>query len=229
MTDDENTTTEQTKKSRSQQSRPENGPPRDESEESLLRGTIPRRAAIGGILAAGGFVAWQSLGDNADPNPGEESPDTDEESTVSPWRYEREVREKYQSQQTSLVPSFDYDQVDIKSERADGSVTRIAATPAASRNGDQLLFVVEDGFGQQLRESLTGFFTAGMEPSQQRQTMIGGSEITFDVHAGEIITIATGAQRTDSGEEVYIVRGETADIIKPLIDEYDEQAMEWKV
>lgn len=216
--------------------------PNSSGTSSVLQSTpVSRRSIIGSLLAVGGVAIWRlAAGDSeSDPSAGgnESEPDsqtepnkndqeTDDETAVSPWRYEQQKREQYHSKQTSLAPRFDYTRTTVESDSDDEPIEKIVASPSAAETGDQLLFLVEAGFGSQLTASLVAFSTNSDSADLTHHTEIAGVNTEFDVHVSNDFAIGTASHtptgRDKTGEEVYIVRGDTAETVRTLIDTYDE-------
>ncbi|WP_262177993.1 hypothetical protein [Haloarcula laminariae] len=204
----------------------------DQSGADAGGATVSRRTLLSSLAAVGAVagVGYSLIDDGAVETPeqtGQNQQGTTQNTSESPFQYEREVRQSYQSESISVTPTFLSSQTSVTSDSGDQPTTEIIGWPTDTEDGDQLLFVVEDGFGESLIDSMVEFFVDVEEPTRQSQTEVGDNAVTFDVYAGDAYVIGAGSHTgTDSGdatEEVYIVRGESTETVLSLVDAYDEK------
>ncbi|WP_324662458.1 hypothetical protein [Haloarcula sediminis] len=191
--------------------------------------TVSRRTIIGGLAAVGAVagVGYSLFDDGAVETPeqtGQNQQGATQDTSESPFQYEREVRRSYQSESISVTPTFLSAQTSVTSDSDEQPTTEIVGWPADTENGDQLLFVVEDGFGESLIDAMVEFFVDVTEPTHQPRTEVGDNEVTFDVYAGDSYVVGAGLHTTsgEATEEVYLVRGASTETVLTLVDSYNE-------
>jgi hypothetical protein len=183
-------------------------------------------SALSGIAGCGAFIYFTQDDGTQNKDNDKQVNQGSQDDPSSIYEIEKEKQQEYiENDPLQFNIEYNYDPVTVSAdENEEGDsrlIRRIVAAPSESVNGDRILIEAETNAGDNVKIIFDGFWI-DKTASGTFESDIDGQTVQFDLFDGEVMSMGISTKAVDDPPELFVVRGNTLETVRDLINSYSD-------